>query len=48
MLPPAPGRFSITTDCDHFSPSFWPRKRVTTSVAPAGGKGTMILTALLG
>src|SRR4051812_32656654 len=48
MTVPPPGRFSITTLCFHFSPSFWPTTRARMSTAPAGGKGTTIRTARVG
>src|SRR5688500_742254 len=48
MLPPAPARFSTTTDWPQASPSFCARRRATTSVAPPAAKGTTIFTGLLG
>ena len=48
MLPPAPGRFSITTGWPHFSDSFWPTMRASASEAPPGVCGTMMRTGLAG
>jgi hypothetical protein len=48
MFPPAPARFSTTTDCPHASVSFCARRRATTSVAPPAANGTIILTGFAG
>jgi len=48
MLPPAPGRFSTTTACPHFSESFCPTMRASASEAPPGVWGTTMRTGLLG
>ena len=48
MVPPAPGRFSITTGWPHISESFWPTVRARMSVALPAVNGTTILTGLLG
>src|SRR6185503_5425579 len=48
MLPPAPARFSTTTDCPHASASFCASSRATTSVAPPAANGTTIFTGLAG
>src|SRR5256885_2306973 len=40
MLPPAPGRFSITTCWPRDSASFWPRARARMSLGPPGVKPT--------
>ncbi len=48
IVPPAPGRFSTTTFCPNFSPSFCESARARMSVAPPAGKGTIMRTGLLG
>jgi len=48
MMPAAPARFSITTDCFHFSASLAATVRAEMSVPPPGGKGTIHVTALSG
>src|SRR5256885_1882471 len=40
ILPPAPGRFSITTCWPRDSASFWPRARARMSLGPPGVKPT--------
>src|SRR5262245_60002620 len=48
IVPPAPGRFSITTVWFHCSLSFWPTVRARMSVALPAVIGTTIFTGLLG
>src|SRR5688572_793798 len=48
MFPPAPARFSTTTDCPHASLSFCASCRAITSVAPPAAKGTTIFTGFDG
>src|SRR5277367_6006212 len=48
MTPPAPGRFSITTDWPHRFDSSSPSVRATISTAPPGGYGTKTCTGLEG
>src|SRR5262249_19667142 len=45
---PAPGRFSTTTGWDQTSCIFAASRRPTMSVAPPGGKGTIMRTGLVG
>src|SRR5690348_16952679 len=47
-MPAAPPRFSITTDCFHFSASFAATVRAEMSVPPPGGKGTIHVTGFAG
>src|SRR2546426_10053869 len=46
ILPPAPGRFSITTCWPQESASFWPRARARISLGPPGVKPTTKRTGL--
>src|ERR1700682_310165 len=48
MLPPAPGRLSMTTGWPHASVSFCPIARATTSSEPPAGKGTTRRIGLVG
>src|ERR1700704_4494839 len=48
ILPAAPARFSTITGWPHLRDSFSPMMRGMTSALPPAGKGTTILTALLG
>src|SRR6187402_1479871 len=48
MEPPAPGLFSTTTGCPSAWASLSPSTRVSTSVGPPAGNGTMIFTGLVG
>src|SRR3977135_3632812 len=48
MLAAAPARFSTITGWPHLRDSFSPMMRGMTSALPPAGKGTTILTALLG
>src|SRR5262245_36265579 len=48
IVPPAPGRFSITTVWFHISLSFCPTVRARMSVALPAVNGTTIFTGLLG
>src|SRR6266571_3090099 len=48
ILPPAPGRFSITTCWSQESASFWPRARARMSLGPPGVKPTTKRTGLSG
>src|SRR5881396_3702862 len=48
MLPPAPGRFSITTCWPRDSASFWPRARARMSLGPPGVKPTTKRTGFSG
>src|SRR4051794_32303752 len=48
MTPPAPGRFSTTTDWPHCLETTSPRVRVRTSTPPPAGYGTRICTDLEG
>src|SRR6266436_6004535 len=48
ILPPAPGRFSITTCCAQSSASFWPRARARMSLGPPGVKPTTKRTGFSG
>src|SRR6266576_1819708 len=48
IVPPAPGRFSMTTGCPQYSESFWPNVRARMSVALPAVNGTMILTGFVG
>src|SRR4051812_46923731 len=48
MLPPAPGRLSITNCWPRASDSFCPTRRASTSVVPPGAKGTSNRTGLAG
>src|SRR5882672_11463559 len=48
ITPPAPPRFSTTTDCPHFCESFAATVRAVISVPPPGANGTMKVTGLAG
>src|SRR5882762_7903238 len=48
ILPPAPGRFSITICWAHDSASFWPRARARISLGPPGVKPTTKRTGFSG
>src|SRR5207245_11442817 len=48
ILPPAPGRFSITTCWPQDSASFWPRARARISLGPPGVKKTKKRTGFSG
>src|SRR5882762_7968054 len=48
ITPPAPPRFSTTTDCPHFCESFAATVRAVISVPPPGANGTMNVTGLAG
>src|SRR6185503_2632322 len=48
IVPPAPGRFSITTVWPHISLSFWPIVLARMSVALPAVNGTTIFTGLVG
>src|SRR5436309_1028244 len=48
ITPPAPGRFSTTTDWPHCLETASPRVRVSTSTAPPAAYGTKICTGLVG
>src|SRR5256885_9779370 len=48
ILPPAPGRFSITTCWPQESASFWPRARARISLGPPGVKPTTKRTGFSG
>ena len=48
MAPPAPARFSTTTDWPSASPSAGARVRATTSRLPPGAKGTTSVTGFCG
>ncbi len=48
IIPDAPATLSTTIVCPHFSPTFAPRSRATTSVVPPGGNGTIMRTGLVG
>src|SRR6476469_2314691 len=48
MLPPAPGRLSMTTCWPSRSPSLGATMRTVASVEPPGGKVTMMRIGLLG
>src|SRR2546426_12801798 len=48
MLPPAPGLFSITTDCPQTSCRRLPTRRAVVSVEPPGANGTTTRTDLTG
>src|SRR6187402_3222388 len=48
MLPPAPGRFSMTTGCPHIFCNSTPSERATMSVVPPGGNGTIMRTGFDG
>src|SRR3954452_16193334 len=48
ITPPAPGRFSTTTDWPHCLDTTSPRVRVSTSTPPPAGYGTRMWTDLDG
>src|SRR5262249_46072500 len=48
MVPPAPGRLSMTMLCPRIDVRRCPIRRAITSAGPAGAKPTTILTGLLG
>src|SRR4051812_44711963 len=48
MVPPAPGRLSITIGWPSDSPSFWLSVRAATSVPPLGAKPTMTRIGFVG
>src|SRR5688572_9951378 len=48
MLPPAPARFSTTTDWPRFSVSFFATMRAAVSVPPPGAKPTVRVTGRVG
>src|SRR3954463_11458597 len=47
-MPPAPERFSTTTDCPHLEVSFAASVRAVMSVPPPGENGTMKVTDFAG
>src|SRR3954452_13366362 len=48
MLPPAPGRFSITNGCPRSCSSFLARVRASTSLGPPGVNATIRVTGRVG
>ena len=48
MLPPAPGRFSTTTEAPSTSLSFWLTTRPTMSLVPPAACGTIMTIGRLG